>query len=97
MFDFDCIGRRAIFENLREPRAPGPHVLRLDNFYKNSQQVEHGFNRIDDVLPRGRREHAGDAGLVGAESASLKLTLNLGAVAATPSTWPQERLARAAS
>jgi hypothetical protein len=125
-------GRRAIFTDLREPRAPGPHVERRargvqtrkkDHPSPSLRETSPGrrpaprdtaagsttFTKIankwntaligadsassvilnflwerrwrlvtasvprrpHDVLPRGGREHAGDAGFIGAESASF--------------------------
>ena len=45
---------------------------RLHHLHEDREQVEHGADRIDDVFSGSRGQHAGDAGLAGAESAYVE-------------------------
>lgn len=55
-----CAGR------VREPHPADTYDVGRHHVYEGGEQVEHGADRADDVLPRGRVLHAAAAGPAGA-------------------------------
>ena len=53
---------RGVHVQVPQQGAPDPHGLRLHHLHQDCQQVEHRAHRVDDLLPRGGRQHPGAAG-----------------------------------
>lgn len=53
-------GGRHVHPDVRESHQAGAHVLGQHDLHEDREQVEHSVDRPHDVLPRGRREHAGE-------------------------------------